>query len=506
MSELSLTKNRTSKLKNLSVLAAVVFLLVSGGCRREIPLERTDLEPETLQEETFVYNSPFKKVEGPVKLAYLINNPNIEVYDEIEENEQYREMKLGISKLKDKKVEEIINSKISSLHQRLKEMELPPTRGIKRIIPEGSTLQSEYITTSMTFSYYNIISVSSVAARTYKTPDAKDYDNFVEYTDTITLDLNTGDEIFLEDLFITDSNYKERLNGLIKAYLNNEYAEDEYSEWYSKITLVAPFSGIKDTQKFMLTENALSLIIDYETPEFDTMNYYTRINISYHDLQDILALKERFYDSEEPLFDHDNDPAYTLIDNFSKHIKGERLNEQINGVQVYYESRCPTDLPSSIEKDFDAFRELDMDEIERLSKVDSDDGYYFQESTASLIGDFIKFNTNRNIIDGDGNNVFTSSFRTYRMNGDLLVLDDLFISDFNYDEILRRKLMESLPHGYEPDNSEIDDLLLSLTFSINRTSIYLASKPVNINENETYPISFPIEFTELGCENLTIFN
>jgi len=353
----------------------------------------------------------------------------VEVYDEIEENDQFREMKLRISKLKDKNLEEIINSKISSLHQRLKEIELPPTRGIKRIIPEGSTLQSEYITTSMTFSYYNIISVNTVASRTYKTPDAKDYENFVEYTDTITLDLKTGEEILLEDLFITDYNYKERLNKLIKAYLNNEYAEDEYSEWFSSITLVAPFSGIKDTQKFMLTENALSLIIDYETPEFDTKNYYTRINIPFYDLQDILAIKERFYDSEVTVFDHEYDLSYTLIDYYNKRIKGERINEPVNGVQVYYESRYPNDLPLSIEKDFEVFRELDKKEIDRLSEIKNFNGYYFQESVASLIGDYIIFYTSKNMIDGDDSNVFTSEFRTYNMNGDALTLDDLFITE-----------------------------------------------------------------------------
>jgi len=506
MSELSLRKNKISSLKTLSILAVMVFLLISGGCRKETPIEKPEPDPDVFQEEPYSYNSPFKKVDGPVKLAYLINNPNIEVYDEIVENEQYREMKLSISKLKDKNVEEIINSKISSLHQRLKEIELPPARGIKRIIPEGSTLQSEYITTSMTFNYYNIISVSSVASRTYKTPTAKDYDNFVEYTDTITLDLKTGEEIILEDLFISDSNYKERLNELIRAYLNNEYAEDEYSEWYSSITLVAPFSGIKDTQKFMLTENALSLVIDYETPEFDTMNYYTRINISYYDLQDILAIKERFYDSEDPLFDHEYDPTYTLIDNFSKHIRGERLNEKINGVQVYYESRYPNDLPLSIEKDFEMFRELDMKEIDRLSEIKNLNGYYFQESIASFIGDYIIFSTNKNIIDGNDNNIFTSEFRTYLMNGDTLTLDDLFITEYPYEEVIRTKLIESFPEGYEPDSSEIDQLLQSLTFRINRTSIYFASKPVPINERETTPISFSIEFTEFGCENLTIFD
>ncbi|HSR04957.1 MAG TPA: DUF3298 domain-containing protein, partial [Proteiniclasticum sp.] len=477
MLELSLKRNKLSGLKNLSILTAMVCLLMSGGCRKETPIEAPDVEPEILQEEPFVYNSPFKKVEGPVKLAYLINNPNIEVYDEIEENDQYREMKLSISKLKDKNVEEIINSKISSLHQRLKEMELPPTRGIKKIIPDGSTLQSEYITTSMTFSYYNIISVNSVASRTYKTPDAKDYDNFVEYTDTITLDLKTGEEIILEDLFITDSNYKERLNELIRAYLNNEYAEDEYSEWYSSITLVAPFSGIKDTQKFMLTENALSLVIDYETPEFDTMNYYTRINIPYYDLQDILAIKERFYDSEDPIFDHEYDLSYTLIDYYHKRIKGERLNEKINGVQVYYESRYPNDLPLSIEEDFEVCRELVMKEIDRLSEIKNLNGYYFQESIASLIGDYIIFYTSKNIIDGNDNNVFTSEFRTYRMNGEILNLDDLFIEEYNYDEIIRTKLIESFPDGYEPDSSVINQLLQSLTFRINRTSIYFASMP-----------------------------
>jgi len=505
MSELNLKNNQSSALRNFFILAALIIFLMSGGCRKEIPLERPDPDPEIQQEEPFVYHSPFIDVSGPVRLTYLVNNPMIETYTEVEENEQFRERLLSISSLQDKSVEDIINSKITNLHQSLKEMELPPFRGIRRLIPEGSTLTSEYVTTTMDSNYCNIISVNSTNSRTYDTPDGPDPTNFVEYTDSITLDLRTGEEVMLEDLFVTGSNYKEHLNTLIKSYLNNEYAEDEYSEWFSSIGLVAPFTGIKDTQKFFLTETALSLLIDYETPEFDTNNYSNRIYISFYDLRDILAIKERFYNPEETLFDIDFEKTYSLIDNYSKYIEGERINEKINGVQVYYESRTPKNLPESIADDFINFKEIDMEEIEELSQVNSPESYYSHESTATIIGDFIIFATNKSMYDGNSSR-FAAEFRTYRTTGELLDLGDLFITGYNYDEVINNKLLESFPEGYRPDKDELKELMESLTFRLNRTGAYFATHPVKIQENDISPISFQIEYSEFGCENMTIFN
>lgn len=505
MSELNLKNDHPSALRNIFILAALISSLMIGGCQKEVPFESPDPDPEIPQEEPVVYRSPFTDVSGPVKLTYLINNPMLETYTEVEESEQLRERLLSISNLQDKRVEEIINSKITNLHQSLKEMELPPFRGIRRLIPEGSTLTNEYITTTMDFSYCNIISVNSTNSRTYDTPDGPDPTNYVEYTDSITLDLRTGEEILLEDLFVTGSNYKERLNTLIKSYLNNEYAEDEYSEWFSSIGLVAPFTGIKDTQKFFLTETALSLLIDYETPEFDTRNYSNRIYISFYDLQDILAIKERFYNPEENLFDFEYDKTYSLIDNYSKYIDGERINEKISGVQVYYESRTPRNLSESIVGDFIKFKEMDMEEIEELSEVNAPDSYYSHESTASITGDFIIFATNKSMYDGNRSR-FAAEFRTYRMSGEIVALGDLFIAGYNYDDVINNKLLESLPEGYRPDEVELKGLMGSLTFRLNRTGIYFASHPVKIQENDISPISFQIEYSEFGCENMTIFN
>ncbi len=502
MLEFCLRKNNKSTFKILSIITTLTLAIFSVSCREEIP----EPELEIKQEEPNLYNSPFKDVMGPVTLTYLINNPNIEIYSENIENDNFREMSLKVSMIKNKTIEEIINSKISTLHQNLKDMESPPYRGIRILIPDSSTLTSEYISTSMNFNYNNIISVDSVASRTFETPDLNNPMNFVDYIDTLTLDLKTGEDIMLEDLFTTDSNYKERLNEYIKAYLDKEFAEDEYSEWYSVISLVAPFKGIEDNQKYILTENALSLIIDYETPEFNTRNTFQRINIPYYDLQDILALEQRFYNDDDNIFDHQYEKSYTLIDHYDDRIKGEQLNEKISGVQVYYESRSPKDLPSSIEDKFNEFSKLDMKEVQKQSEFNNFNGFYFQESIASRIGNYVTFIANRNIVDKNGDYSFTTELKSYSMDGVLLKVDDLFIPGYSFEEVIKRNLIGSIPSEYKAESNEIEELIQSLTFRLSRTGVYFASKPVKVIGTETYPISFFIEYTELGCDNMTIFH
>ena len=448
------------------------------------------------------YDSPFREVSGPVHTTYLIANPPIEVLTDKTESPEYREFILAIKGLKDKSVEERINQKIMEHHISLKEIKLPPYRGILRLIPAESTILNQDVSTQLIFSYDDIISVMSSVSRTYSTDASGLNTEYVDYRDSLTLDLHTGEEIQLSDLFLSDSDYLNTLNSLVSDYLSHQQATEEYGREFGYITLTRPFTGLNENQKFNLTENALMLIFDYDTPEFDTKNYPMTINIPYKDLEDILAIKERFYSEDSSIFENDTPREHILISNFQERIEGENSVTSIEGIDVHKEMRYPPDLVTSLKKKFFDFSELNIGEIKDVAEGEHQQ-FYYQESTAFSIGDYIIFSKMKNYYDGQFN--FTQEYMTFREDGTIVTLESLFQVDYEYTELIRKVLISAIPRSVERSDEFVDQLMESLTFRLNRTEIYFASESIEISNEERVPVTFMIPFKVIGIKNLTIF-
>ena len=505
MSE-SKKNRRIGRIEHFTICSwMIVVLLVSGGCDStdKDPIETSTSPPAVSEEGREAYVSPFREVTGPVHTTYHIANPPIEVLTDKTESPEYREFNLAIKGLKDKSVEERINQKILEHHISLKEVKLPPYRGIRRLIPEESTILNQDVSTQLIFSYDDIISVMSSVSRTYSTDASGLNTEYVDYRDSLTLDLHTGEEIQLSDLFLSDSDYLNTLNSLVSDYLSHQQATEEYGREFGYITLTGPFTGLKEDQKFNLTENTLMLIFDYDTPEFDTKNYPVTINIPYKDLEDILAIKERFYSEDSSIFENDTPREHILISNFQERIEGENSVTPIEGIDVHKEMRYPPDLVSSLKKKFLEFSELNIGEIKDVSEGEHHQ-FYYQESTAFSIGDYIIFSKIKNYFDGQFN--FTQEYITFKEDGTIVPLESLFRPDFDYKELIRKVLVGAIPRGVERSDEFVDQLMESLTFRLNRTDIHFASESIQINQDERTPVSFAIPYKVIGIENLTIFS
>ncbi|MBO1263469.1 DUF3298 domain-containing protein [Proteiniclasticum sp. SCR006] len=482
----------------------IVVLLVIVGCNsiEKEPAETSRITPALNKEGREDYVSPFREVSGPVHTTYLIANPPIEVLTEKIKSPEFREFTLSIKGLKDKTVEEKINQKIAEHHMSLKEIKLPPYRGIRRLIPEESTILNQDVSTQLIFSYNDIISVMTSVSRTYSTDASGLNTEYVDYRDSLTLDLHTGEEIRLSDLFLSDSDYLKTLNTLVSDYLSYQQATEEYGKEFQFITLTGPFIGLKEDQKFNLTENTLMLIFDCDTPEFDTRNYPVTISIPYKDLEDIFAIKERFYKEDSSIFENETPREHILISNFQERIEGENSIIPIEGIDVHKELRYPWNLSSSLKKKFIDFSEVNIEEIKDIAEGEHQQ-FYYQESTASSIGDYIIFSKMKNYHDGQFN--FTQEYATFREDGTIAPLESLFRPFFDYEELIRKVLIGAIPRGVERSDEFVDQLLESLTFRLNRTDIYFASESIEINQNERTPVSFAIPYKIIGIENLTIF-
>lgn len=113
------------------------------------------------------------------------------------------------------------------------------------------------------------------------------FDNFVYWKNSIhgltilksiTSDLETGKKYELEDLFIENSNYKERINKIIKRQIKGQEIE-RY--------LLRDFETINENQDFYLTDNCL--VIYFQLYEYTSYAYgFPKFCINYNDLLDII--------------------------------------------------------------------------------------------------------------------------------------------------------------------------------------------------------------------------
>ncbi len=114
--------------------------------------------------------------------------------------------------LKDMDVEDKINQAIIDTYDELRASDVPPYRGIRSYLgPEPEPEEMEWYncgTYSMECNSYanfnNILSVGVFKSSTYKAPDGDDNLTYVSDMRTLNFDLNTGEQIALEDLFCDD--------------------------------------------------------------------------------------------------------------------------------------------------------------------------------------------------------------------------------------------------------------------------------------------------------------
>lgn len=475
-------------------------LLATNGCTLTNNEEGIKSDPSSPQTEAYV--SPFREVKSPVKLNFMSVNKHREHYKETLDANGHREMKMTISGLVNKDIEEKINGAISALHEKVKEIDLPPYRGIRRRLSDESELMDMYLSTTLSFKYNNIISITSTGSKIFAL-NATDPGDFTEYIEVLNLDLNTGKEIRLSDLFVNDVDYKEVLNSRIRFYIEKEFSSEEYSDTFGFPKLIAPFKGVRDYQKFMLSENALILIIDHETPEFETGLSYHRISIPFNDVKEILAIGERFR-SDDDLYMDKKPISKILISHYYKYLTGERIEKTIGSVSIYSDYQYPPVLTPELQDRFIAFSELDEEEIELLN-TSSQRSQYYQNTDVSVIGEYTIFAKNRNVSQ-EGISQFKTDFEVYNKNNVLMTLGDVFSETFDYQDYLKKIIKREVPYQLKSKIGETDDLLEGITFRLNSDGIYFSTVPVKFSEKEIHPVSFSVDYDRFGYENLMIFD
>ncbi len=541
----------------LILILALAVILTFTGCeslgRDNVP--PTTGNPETEGEgstTTEGYFTSGKSVTAPVEILYTVQNP-LEIVSEVitegtdeEEGIQVRHEVIRISGLKDKEVEKKINDRIREIYEELKMESLPPFRGIKAAIPENALLVEDYIYIAETANFNNILSVWFNRSATYALPGAtkvlpeegssylRDSSGFyhnTEYVSTqeaLNFDLNTGNEITLKDVFADNVDYLALLNDAVSRQLDESSAQEEghFVRWCG-MKLTEPFKGLSPDQKFLLRPYGISLIFDYNTPEFYLSHFMAQtIEVSYGEFNQSIAITERFYEEGCSLFLEDNAPAKELMsgDYFGVPLKKQEV--KMGGVDVYNYVQTSPQFPETFMGTVMDLSNLPQERLDHLNRIIKEEGtnwsgeirgYFEQRVSAATIGPYATITRHTN---GGAKDYwfFSMEYHTYELeSGKELVLSDMFIPGFDYVPIVRKSLEKAVSDNgglYRDGNRlspeeterELGEILSGgLEFCPYSNSIQILVGDVEFAGFRREPLSVNLTFAEIGYENLAFF-
>lgn len=498
-------KLKNSKLVDqLIILVGITLLLLSimllPGCKREDPeIENTSTNEDTIESSTGNLISTFKEVPNPDAMPYLVNN-NINTTQDYQDNDNL----YSFSGLLDKHIEKKINDEITRRHLSLKYSGVPPYRGIKRSIIEDEIIGMPSISTYESFSAYNLLSLNISSYREYRNLKSNENPTVETYSvDCYTVDLNTGKELKLRDLFADNVDYKALIDSYIQSSVNESSNFDDQYTFATQLVQIYPFDGIKEDQKFLLSPYDLQIIIDYDNPEFDTGFSFHMVTIPFKELEGYLAIKERFYDDIPNLYET-FEPTYSLIPYISNDSSAHREQKSYENVQVYYFHVYPNNISPTWEKLFLDKTALDEENIRKLQQENSNEIFYTQDFYAQVVGPFFSILEDSMIQHGDKTE-FISKETIYDSDGNQLEIGDLFVEGFYFEEIINANIVRALNENRGTSEINFNQIKSTLTFGIGSDSISFTSEPLEFSAHEIHPLTFFIAYKDIGFENLSFF-
>ena len=526
---------RKAKIAVALVLAICLTGLTFTGCSDQqssgSELNESDLkESETNGSELNGY-----EINAPVTIDYSIMNAL--TYEEIKEqpSNEFSYAYIKVSGLMDKAVEKSINDRIKAVYDELRVQDLPPYRGIKTKIPEGSTLQSESIYADVTGNFNNILSIILSKHSSYQDPDSKvsekdpsyyDGNKFFSEMETLNFDLNTGEEIKLKDLFCDNVDHMELINDQMSKYLSKSYADEEgyFVGMYGELKQVESFKGLSKDQKFAISPYGIVLLFDYRTPQFDTGSMAVSPSFYFSDLGDNLAVTQRFYDDEKYL--------YTSVEPLVKAFVMRNDDGDIGGsdyyqdgdINIYQSWGYSSELPEKIKNKIDQMRELDQAKIRKLKDLYNEmsdaeikergAGAYEIMVHSDRVGKYINVTSYSNLFLAD---YYEQVLDFHCYNGETLKelkLQDIFKEGYDYKPVVIDAIKKAIKdydgiseEGLERKYSDqqAEDILDQISgFNLSTDAVIIPIVHPE-KEHQTYGLSVYIPYKDIGCENMNIF-
>jgi len=276
--------------------------------------QQVSLPPDVDETKQPIQSDNREPLLSPIEIPYLVANP-LEIIYAQDQVKNSHSSTLLINGLTNREIEDKINARLVRLYMEIKTRDLPPYRGIKTKIPANSELVSNDLNVYVSFNYNNVISVVIKNNRSYRS-------HYVSITETLNLDLNTGEEITLADVFTDDVDHVNLVNDHVSRLIMNSTATEETygafddSYWGGGhiLKLVSPFKGILPDQKFHLFQGGISLVFDHNNPEFDTSMFMpVSLPVYFCDTGRNIAVTQRFYAEDKDIFTNSSPPAKEFV-------------------------------------------------------------------------------------------------------------------------------------------------------------------------------------------------
>ncbi len=485
------------------------------------------------------YGDTFKFQAPP---EYITEN-NIEINDIKEDvttgeygydycNHQY----FQISGLKDSSVEKKINSELFEIYNKyVNGNYVPPYRMPKQ--GEIKIKDKDDIS-----AFYNITGNNSNILSGYFsfygefTIDGEGY--YYDAMEPFNYDLRTGKQLALSEVLIDSENTLDYLNSLIyREITDGDYDEEGFYDVYESWKLAAPFKGLGPNQRFYMNDDgSLTLVFDWNTPEF-----YTNLHYAAHYISDA----EKFLNFEACRSDAflfvDEDPVYRFLtstyeseDIFIqtrerediKKIIGDRsidiwgettYNPEMSEIQQYYAKGDSDLLLNNAMGIVDDYDMLDGEYKDIYGSI-SMSSYY------TRVGKYLDIHQNYYRWMNYMKNGMSESYEDYSLSqaycfGEdpdlLLSLEDIFVPGTDIRQTLRDSFKRFFEHenqiAYEAEDfyPYVDAAIEGMTgFGIDTDALtfsYFGGEIYNV-PGDTMQSFYRLPYRYIGCENLVIFD
>lgn len=478
------------------------------------------------------------EINAPVELNYTVENPLI--WKEINEDQGqefvYRYIK--VSGLADKEIEKAVNDRIKAVYDELRVQDIPPYRGIKTRIPADSILQNESVFVNVTGNFNNILSVMFSKYANYQDPSSREFEKdpayydgsrFFSETETLNLDLNTGEEIELTDLFCDNVDSMKLINDYMAGFLSKNYAEDEgyYMGTFGELKLVESFKGLEEDQKFAVYPYGITFVFDYNTPQFETGGSSVCPMVFYSNFGDNIAVASRFFDERQNIYNSQEPLVKTFVAKEADNDIAGNENMLKGGVNIFRSWNYSSKIPEAIKSKLEQMRVIDREKVDRIQQIYSrmtesekeqkGFGAYETMVSGNVVGDYINISGSRNLYMYDYYEQELDYHCYDSRTLEELRLADIFRDDFDFKPVVleaMKKTIDNYDGTYDFSGKsegrysaqQYEDAFDGIKgFNLASDAVII---PVLHPEkgNQTYGLTVYIPYRELGCDNLNIFD
>jgi hypothetical protein len=497
------------------MICILAIVLLIAGCDAIGMSDDLDIYATTESEQS-VYTSFKKPVTAPSEIKYLVPNALTEVNSEVSpkfdppreivgpEHMVYYPAYTGLrSQSVEAKLNAGIESLIFDLGRQMEPKTIAPFRGIRTKFDETSILTSSYISLYTSFNANNILSVRGYAYCNYKVSDA-DYDGptWMSLSSGLTIDLNTGEMVPLEALFIDGYDYESVINDVILEQIEQNNLTDElylaYS--YSPARLTKPFDGIAHDQAYCLDNFNLTIIIEPDDSRFDVAFEQITFSIGLENFGDNLAIGTRYYEPESNLFVDETEKRMLPVWQSNGRGQSENTEGVFEGGKWYLSSY---DQDERLDDLYEAFV-LESKEALNALKMDGKDNNATVTLSKISVGRFVIITKNLWLTKGRDYESSTE-YQVYDTSGKKLALSDLFVDGFDYDSIIETQVRERIAQSGNFTEAEIENAMEQKIFTLDQSNLTIQIPFPDLRTGSDF-LQVYIPFEAFGVRNMTIFD